>query len=222
MSSRRFRRSGAACYQRVLSPAPDGLGCSAAPRMFRTRGLIGFTLMLFMTASILVAQNSRGRITELTRPLTASVVGTFFLQPNEIELLILWRGAPSWFSGTEQNHVSDSGSTRRLHLEYGAVRLDLTYDRGRRIVKIGNTEISLANGKNILMVDGVGTSKLVPTTLAADLSFASANPELATILRRSPEVVAFLRCEQVDPDPALRAAAQRLNAIICDGLTPPR
>jgi len=148
-----------------------------------------------------------------TRPLTASVLGTFLFRSNEVELLVLWRGAPGWLFASEHTQSSQSANTYNLTYEIGAVRLDLAYDRARRVTKINGMEVAVPRPNNIVMVDEIGSEKRVTTVAAADLSL-SGNPELASLLRRSPEAVAFLRCDAVTSHP-LQA---RINALVCDGL----
>jgi hypothetical protein len=101
------------------------------------------------------------------------------------------------------------------------VRLDLAYDRTRRTTKI-NTKAKVDSGievavplpNNVVMVDGVGSDKLITTVLTADLSL-SGNPEIASVVKRSPAVVEFLRCDGVTSHP-LQA---RINSLVCDGIT---
>jgi hypothetical protein len=193
-------------------------------RLQKTGGAVGGTVewcpsliaiglgVVMMTSGVLGAQLA-GSIKVQSRPLSASVVGTFLSQGNNIELLVLWRGTPGWFAAPERNQSSGTANSYRLHLQYGAVPLDMTYDRSRHVASIGSSEIALANGRNVILVDGIGTDKLTTTVLAVDLTSAST---VGTVLGRSPEVVAFLRCDAVVSDQAER----RVNQLVCDDLKP--
>lgn len=174
--------------------------------------LLGLSLSLTSWAGPAVAQESGGNKT-LARPLSPSVLGTFFFRGNQIDLLVLWRGAPGWLLGSERMTTSGTSSSRTLFLTYGPVHLDITFDRAQRIATIDGRQLTLPEPKNTVLVDGVGTGKLTVSTIAADLSVDSANPLVADILKRSPEVVAFLRC-----DGAVAHPIQRLGPNICDDL----
>ena len=152
---------------------------------------------------------------QFTRPLTASVSGTFLFREKQIELLVLWRGAPGWLFGAEHTRSSGSTDTYNLTHEIGTVRVDLAYDRRRRTATVNGNEISIPLPNNVVLVDGVGSSRIVTKVIAVDLT-TSGNPEVASLLKRSPEIVAFLRCDVVSSHP-LEA---RLNSLVCDGLKP--
>ena len=157
-----------------------------------------------------------GQTSVMTRPLSASVQGTFISQARQIEMLILWRGAPGWFFAPEHSQGGGNGTIVSGMVEYGPVRLDYSYDRSQRVLKIGDREVVLSAGQNVVLVDEVERSGgRVVKTLAMDFRFDSPNPTLASILGPSIDVVAFLRCEVSGPQPLVQA---KLNAMVCDDL----
>ena len=174
-----------------------------------------FVVLAVLAVAQPAGQTSRqSRFTVATRPLSASVQGTFVTQGQEIELLVLWRGAAGWFFAPEHSTGGGSLSTYRGTMEYGPIRLDWSYDRARRVVGIGETELALTAGQNVVLVDNVGeAASPAPRAMTADLRVDSPNPVMATILGRSPEIVAFLRCDVSGPDPRVQA---RLNGLVCD------
>ena len=162
------------------------------------------------------AEHVHGQTTVMTRPLSASVQGTFISEARQIEILILWRGAPGWFFTPEHSQGGGAGTVVNGTLEYGSIRLDYSYDRVRRALQIGERIVPLAPGENVVLVDDIERSGgRVMKALALDFRFDSPNPTLASILGPSAEVVAFLRCDRPGPDPRMQS---KLNAMACDDL----
>jgi hypothetical protein len=132
-------------------------------------------------------------------------------QPDEIGLLILWRGAERWYlggGGGSSSRGSGAGDVYRTTLQYGSMGIEFVYDRSRRLARIRDVELPLPDGHNVLLVDGVDRTDggLTARSLQADLAFTTvpgrgatrafpSERDLAPILRRSPEIVAFLRCD---------------------------
>lgn len=160
-----------------------------------------------------------------TRPLSASVLGTLISrQAGEIELLILWRGSPGWFTGPARARGS-GGDVYTASLQYGSVALDVSYDRINRFVRIRGTDVSLPTGTNVILVDGVGNNDLKISTVSSDLTYPEAAPvggppkgpsdaDIAAILSRSSAIVSFLQCDT----PANRNAVGKLSRYVCDTL----
>ncbi|MGH9240181.1 MAG: hypothetical protein ACRD3G_19225 [Vicinamibacterales bacterium] len=141
------------------------------------------------------------------RPVSASVVGQFVSwQPGELGLVVLWRGTERWYAAGPQSS-SGGGSQGSYHQsnQFGSIRVDLTLNRARLIATVNNVEVSLADGQNVLLVDGA--DKQVPPSvraIRADLSSPAAvsdliqilaTSNLARIFRRSAEIVSFLQCD---------------------------
>jgi len=148
-----------------------------------------------------------------TRPLTVSVLGTFLMRNGEMELVVLWRGSPGWHIKSKQLRSSGNTNTYRLSIGYDDITLILAFDRARRTATINEVEVAVPRPRNVIMVDGIGGDKLVQKTAAVDLSI-SGNPDVASLLSRSPEVVAFLRCDEITTHP-LQA---QIDSLVCDSL----
>ena len=129
-----------------------------------------------------------------TRPLSPSVAGTFLMRERRIELLVLWRDAPGWLNVPQSASYSGGKGTFRASLQYGAIRLDFSYDRPCRTVRIENVVVPLSPGQNVIMVDDVDHSSGGPaiTAFAVELRVDGKNPSLASVLGRSSEIVSFL------------------------------
>jgi hypothetical protein len=153
------------------------------------------------------------------RVLSPAVVGGWFTHSDApgsdtLDLLVLWRGSPGWFlrGGPQGGSSGGSGTGRRhLTLKYGGLFLQVLFDGPARLAEIEDRKIPL-NDDNVLLVDDVdsaGGPKVVKTLrVDPDLS----DPHRAEIaIRRSPELVAYLRCDIKLSD----ARQQATMDIIC-------
>ena len=136
-----------------------------------------------------------------------------------LDLAIVWRGSPGWFfatSGDRQRSGSGGGTptTYSMSEQYGNVRIEFTLKDLPRAVTIGDKSIDLGD-HNVVLVDGVDDSggARVIKTLKIDPAFANRR-EIEGVLGRSPEVVAFVRCDvKLDS-----AAQQKTIDIFCGRL----
>ena len=141
------------------------------------------------------------------RPVSAFVVGQFVSwQRGELGLVVLWRGAERWYAAGPQSS-SGGGSQGSYHHsnQFGSIRADLTLNRTRLTATVNNVEVSLAEGQNVLLVDGADKqgrpsvrairADLSSPTAATDLIQVLATSNLARIFRRSAEIVAFVQCD---------------------------
>jgi len=141
------------------------------------------------------------------RPISASVVGQFVSwQPGELGLVVLWRGTERWYAaGPQSSSGGGSQGSYRHSNQFGSIRIDLTLNRTRLIATVNNIEVSLADGQNVLLVDGADRQdRPSVTAIRADLSSPAAvsdliqvlaTSNLARIFRRSAEIVSFLQCD---------------------------
>ena len=148
-----------------------------------------------------------------------AVVATSFARhagdaPSELQLLVLWRGAPGWFTKPDREGSKESGSSSSAggapkrassRIEMAGIVLEVELDVARRHARVGSHEIDLGES-NVVLVDGVDEKDgfRVAGLLRVDPAFPS-SPDLAPVLSRSAEVVAFLRCETSLEDPPLDA-----------------
>ena len=141
------------------------------------------------------------------RPLSAFVIGQFVSwQPGEMGLVVLWRGTERWYAtGPQSSSGGGSQGSFRHSNQFGSLRIDLTLNRTRLIATVNNVEVSLADGQNVLLVDGADRKdRPSVTAIRADLSSPAAvsdliqmlaTSNLAQIFRRSAEIVSFLQCD---------------------------
>ena len=110
-----------------------------------------------------------------------------------------------------------NGRTYTALLEYGGVQLSLSYERDAHLARIGDVDVSLSGGTNVIFVDGVARhgGRSTVTAMAADLRVDSPNPDMVSILSRSSEVIAFLRCDDMGPDQKWQPMS---TAFVCKDL----
>ena len=185
--------------------------------IFRT--ILGAALAAVVAAVGASAQSQRSdRVTAYTRPLSPSVLGTFVIRERQVDLLVLWRDAPGWFLRGDERRATYGGplGTFRASLSYGGVPLEFEYHRERHAAAVGGRQASLAEGRNVVLVDRVAgpTAQQTVTMVAADLRSQSDNPPVAEILGRSSEIRAFLACEREAPQRSASPAA----AYVCEDL----
>jgi hypothetical protein len=146
-----------------------------------------------------------------------------------LELLVLWRGSPAWYwrdrgKGGGGSSMSggmrgpDAAEVRTEWITQGGVNLHLRFEPASRRLWILDQEVPL-NDANVVLVDGVddaggprvvGSVRIEPAfDSATDLppgmptgppgTRAQGVPP-QTFIRRSPELVEFLRCDVKAPN----------------------
>lgn len=141
----------------------------------------------------------------------------------ELELLVLWRGAPGWFlradsSGSSSRISTRSGRTEEdhglvvSHLSLGGIDLNLEFDRRKHLARVDGNEVAL-EADNVLLVDDVDgeDGPRIERTLQVDPAFPESPARIEEIVRRSPEVFAYLQCDVRLPD----AKARPMIEAIC-------
>jgi hypothetical protein len=115
-----------------------------------------------------------------------------------LDLAVLWRGAPGWFAqgGAHSESGGGSGSSVHSDIRYGDVKLTLNFNAETRVAGIQGTEIKLRDA-NVVLVDYVDSraGPQVIRTLRVDPAVPGGALDIAQALRRSPEIVSFLRCD---------------------------
>ena len=148
---------------------------------------------------------------------------------RELELLVLWRGRSGWF--LEGGHNGGSGSstwevvsaggsggsreTVEQQVFLGGLTLNLRFDRLTRTAWVQDREVSLQNA-NVILVDRVDSREglTVVGTREIDPQLSGVPVRIEQVLRRSSELVAFLRCDASLPDPL----AQEMVRMVCGEL----
>jgi hypothetical protein len=161
---------------------------------------------------------SEGPLTAQTEPLSPSVLATIATRNQNVELVVLWRGAAGWFLGGSGRSANYSGgnATFTAALHYGGIDLSLSYEPARRTARVQGTAVSLPEGANVILVDAVdrGAVPTIAGVVKVDSHFEG-NPTLASLLGGSPEIVSFLRCDAGTPD---ENTNRRIASLICDDL----
>jgi len=121
-----------------------------------------------------------------------------------VDILILWRGSPGWmFRRTGSASSSGGGSspdgTRSFSLYQGGLHLTATFDPASRTATVLGERVDL-KGANVVLVDRVDSPDgpvIVKTTTAPPTTNAS--PGIEAVLRNTPELLDYLRCEAQIP-----------------------
>ena len=152
-----------------------------------------------------------------------------------LQMLVLWRGNPGWFARVAESGGSGGGDERRYHstIRRGDLQLQAEFDTETRLVTISqaplvalspstttqtatikSTQINLGD-RNVILVDDVDDAKgpQIVGAVRIDPTLPPGRRPLPIdeILRRSPEIVSFLRCDTRMPEPLL----QQMVDIVC-------
>ena len=152
---------------------PGTGGFSSRLRAARAAGLQAIYLALLLGLSLASARGSETCARPLARArssggatqwMSPSVVATWLTQriddgPEQLELLVLWRGAPGWFlrPGNEVRSENRSPTVQRHTIVYGEIRLTLDYDHSTRSVVVDGRTLTL-DDHNVILVDEVNSS----------------------------------------------------------------
>jgi hypothetical protein len=123
---------------------------------------------------------------------------------EQLELLILWRGTPGWF--LQPGTYADSGGEPGGHntwMKLGSIEVSMAFDDASRRIRIQGKEAIALGKDNVLFVDDVdGPSG---PRVVGSMSVARAMPgsagQIAPIVKSSPRIMAFLRCDAGDDSP---------------------
>jgi hypothetical protein len=168
---------------------------------------------------------------------------------GEIELLVLWRGTPGWVLRNSGGGSSSGGGgtmgaapgeiTRSAWISRGGVNLHVRFEPKSRKLWIQDREVAL-NDDNVVLVDDVDSviGAQVARTLRVDPAFTPVSrpslqgyparqgarpmvmmPPPQEFIRRSPELVEFLRCDVVPP--GLSAYEQQVLEMWCSAVKQP-
>lgn len=196
-----------------------------APR----RGAIAVPLILLTCSFSLGRAHPPGvRAASGTSVVSPAVVATWFTHrvPSggwALDLLVLWRGTPGWFmadggsGGAGEGSLPPSaGEGQRgpevQHLFFGNLSLEVRFDPVAGTAQIQDEILSL-QGANVILVDEVDSAQGL--RIAGTVWVAPQLPEspvqLEALVRRSPELFSFLRCDTPLPDPQ----AQHMLDLLC-------
>jgi hypothetical protein len=147
-------------------------------------------------------------------------------------LLVLWRGTPGWFarggrgggSGGSSGGFVGRGSYAYQSFSEGGLTFTLEFDHERHTVKLLDQEFSLKDTNVVLVdfVDGPGPaivgSRWIEPGPPAPPAVPGAVPDpVAGVIRRSPELFDYLRCDVTMPDTVMNA----MITMVCGLMRPP-
>ena len=202
-----------------------------------TRSL-GLIISLLVGTSLLDARFTQATspITETgTRILSSSVMATTISihqqsGPGSLELLVLWRGQPGWFliedsrgsatssrNNSRRDRVEASSRPSSLieHTEFaGGIALEVSFDSSSRTARVQGEDIHLKEA-NVILVDDVDGST-GPKIEAFHLEAGPLGPppvRIEAILKRSPVLLAYLRCGERLNNPELQAQIPPITCV---------
>ena len=168
--------------------------------------------------------------TSTSRVASPTVVASWASHENDVNgsattLLVLWRGTPGWFmkgehsaGGTSQS--SSGGESSFQYVTQGGLTFAIELDYQKKIAKILNQEIALTSTNVVLVdfVDGPNGPTIVGSRWVepAPSGQAPAGDPIAAVVRRTPELFDYLRCDLSVPDPAMQA----MLAMVCAQMRP--
>ena len=116
---------------------------------------------------------------------------------SNLELAVLWRGAPGWFDQGSGHQTGGGGSGSTLHsqIRYGNISLAFTFNRETRVAGIQGTDLKLGDA-NLVLVDNVDGHEgpHVVRAFRVDPAMPGGVFDIGPALRSSPEALSFLRC----------------------------
>jgi hypothetical protein len=139
-----------------------------------------------------------------TIAISAAVMTTYAtrqLPSGEVlELLILWRGTPGWFTrgGLASSSGGLSGDNWRHRFSQGGLEFEAALDLKTRIASVQGQLVKLGKA-NVILVDDVdsprGTRVAGTLTVDASLGKESGPLRILPVLARSKEIRDYLRCD---------------------------
>jgi hypothetical protein len=181
----------------------------------------------------LVAQG-RGAVggggSSTSRVVSPAVMASWVLHQNYADgrtttLLVLWRGTPGWFStgngqggGGSSGAGGSGGSYGYVYLSQGGHTFTMEFDYDRSIVKMLDEEISLI-ASNVVLVDFVDSATgptIVGSRWVDPATEPAAGDPIAAIIKRTPDLFDYLRCDVNVPNAAMNA----MMALICGQMRP--
>jgi len=202
----------------------------------------GSLALLVCAAADLVAQSrgvaSGGAGMSTARVASPAVVASWMSHASAADgtmttLLVLWRGTQGWFlkggHGGGSGAGSSGGFVGRGSYAYqsfseGGLTFTLEFDHERHTATLLNEEFSLKDTNVVLVnfVDGpdpaiVGSHWIEPGPPAPPAVPGAAPDPVAGVIRRSPELFDYLRCDLGMPDTAMSA----MITMVCGLMRPP-
>ena len=166
---------------------------------------------------------SAGRTTAVsssmpTQVISPAVVATWVTEgsageSDRLQLLVLWRGTPGWFlrPGGSSVYGGQSAGRYQQTITQGGFKFTLEYDSSKRVAVVNGKTIDLQDD-NVVLVDDVDAAAgpRVTDTMRVDYRMPRSAGQIGLVLRASPEIMSFLRCDAKAPDGRGQAFLERL------------
>ncbi len=184
--------------------------------------------LLLVIQSPKSAQSNGGLGGGVVRVLSPTVVATWIFHQDEtgaaqLDLLVLWRGSPGWFTrggggGGSGSRGRDDTVVLTMRIQYGDVDLELVFDPVARMAQLDERQIPLGDA-NVILIDAVDTLPQVVGTTRVESTIPESGRRIEMVLRRSNELLEYLRCDVRLSDPNAQEQMEFLCAQIlgrCD------
>jgi hypothetical protein len=129
-----------------------------------------------------------------------------------IDLLILVRGRPGWFTEPAANRGPSVSSSAYTTVRTATRDIEVHIDLGKKVVQFGDQLIDLQQG-NVIFIDKVdepsGPIVTEILTVEAQIPFARGVEMLKPVLE-TPGIYSYLRCETPGPRPLPRTLCTQL------------
>jgi hypothetical protein len=207
-------------------------GCAAHLATTHARSAAVVMLLLPLAVSPTHAQTARPTPPPAARgsgggtmPTSASAMVTFRTRSigdvQELELLILWRGTPGWWTtgsaGGSGSSGGGSGGAWSHRFSQGGRTFEISGNSNVHTADILGKTFDLTKG-NAILIDGVDSSEgpRVVGTVAVDPRLPNGGDpnQILMLLGRVKELREHLRCEAPLADPALQARLVSMCALV--------
>ena len=205
----------------------------SSPALAFSTWLAQLVLALPMTAILFNsthAQSGPAQSSGGPRPISPAVVAAWSAHADQfgavLDFLVLLRGEPGWFMGSESSLYGSSKHVLGesppfpsvLHMSYGIHNVKLRFDPTKLALTVKNEVVSL-QAVNVVLVDGVDSADgvRIENVFWVDPQLPDLEPSsIESLMRREPAIFPFLRCEAA----LVEAAAQRMFDALCDRMRP--
>jgi len=141
-----------------------------------------------------------GGSNEIVSPFAvAAWIATFDGQgPNNLQLMVVWRGKRGWFGDARSRRHNSSGGQGNVvqnSLKYGEVELSFALDLKSRVATVQSHQVEL-HQNNVILVDDVDTAARLTVVRSLHVDDALRGSRTAVpLLNTSPLLVTFIQCE---------------------------
>jgi hypothetical protein len=162
-------------------------------------------------------QGAHLAVTASTQPISGVALVSWVSKPGspaELDLAVVWRGRPGWFLENKDHYGASGGGNDASFgqtIKYGGVHLDYRFVRKPRTLEILDRSPLDLNDANVVLVDQVDTPEKANVVAKIAIPSTLASPgALVQPFGRSPEILAFLRCDVEVPQVGARPWIEKL------------